>query len=65
MWWAFLVVALGALSALERMVSPPLLCRLGFHARPFRSTSSRWVCRRCPAMHDSGPLVALEVDDEA
>lgn len=65
MWWAFLLVALGALSALERMASPPLLCRLGFHARPRSSTSTRWVCRRCPAMHESGPMPALGVDDEA
>lgn len=51
MWWALACVALGALSAVERMASPPLLCRLGLHVRPALSTSTRWVCRRCPAMH--------------
>lgn len=65
MKWALLMVALGALSAVVRMASPPLLCRLGLHVRPLFSTSSRWVCRRCPAMHDSGPMVVLGVDDEA
>lgn len=65
MWWAFVMVALGALSALERMASPPLLCRLGLHTRPLLSTSSRWVCRRCPAMHDSGARAEMGVDDEA
>lgn len=27
----------------------PVLCRLGVHARPPLSSTSRWVCRRCPA----------------
>lgn len=43
--------ALGLLLTLATCWSlrGPLLCRLGFHARPRFSSSARWVCRRCPA----------------
>lgn len=61
--WALILVALGALSTVAWAASP-LLCRLGVHARPHHSTSARWVCRRCPAMHDAELRTIPEVDDE-
>lgn len=60
-WWALALTVLGVVAALERMASPPWLCRLGLHVRPALSTGARWVCSRCPTLHGAQ---AQGVDNE-